>query len=271
MDRGARAGAGREGRQMWIDYHTHPLAHGGVCCTEALLEGFVGTALANGLSELGLTDHDEYLEAVDMTCVEEIRNRYPGIGVRFGVEVDHLVGPDEARKRRQRLSGYRFDYLIGSVHQIEDWIFDHPDHIDRYGEWDVDELYREYFRRVADAALSGEYQIIGHLDIIKVFGYRPKRKIADLAEPALQAIKRSGVAVEINTNGLYKPAEEIYPCPDLLERCFLYNIPVTLGSDAHRAADVGRDLDRAAGLARRTGYRKMVTFCGGNMSVVELG
>lgn len=256
---------------MRIDSHTHPLAHGETTYGLPLLTGFVEAAIQADLDQIGFTDHDELLGAVDYQSLEAVRQLFPGIEIRFGVEVGHLPGSSEAEKRRQVLAGHRFDYLIGSVHQIGDWIFDHPDYTGRYAEWDIDALYQEYFRRVMDAVVSGDYHIIGHLDLIKVFNYRPRKPLLAYADPVLQAIREAGVAIEINTAGLAKPVGEIYPNPDLLQRAFTYNIPVTLGSDAHQAGEVGRDFVLAVRYARKAGYRKICCFRSGRRDVVELG
>ncbi len=79
-----------------------------------------------------------------------------------------------------------------------------------------------------------------HLDVIKVFDYRPQKPVLSLMGNLLQIIKEKSLAVEINTNGLNKPVGEIYPAYDILLACFNLGIPVTFGSDAHQSEDVGR-------------------------------
>ena len=66
--------------------------------------------------------------------------------------------------------------------------------------------------------------------------------------------------MEINTNGLNKPAKEIYPSFPIVQLLFDNNIPITLSSDAHHPEEVGRDLDKARDLAVRAGYKKIPVF-----------
>ena len=139
-------------------------------------------------------------------------------------------------------------------------MFDHPDFLDGYSLWDTDDLYLAYFALLTQAVQSGLFDIVGHLDLIKVFGYRPTFCIERVIAPLLAAIKQSKMAVEINTNGLNKPVREIYPHPLILESCYQLNIPVTLGSDAHQADEVGRQLNFARELALEIGYRQLVCF-----------
>jgi histidinol-phosphatase (PHP family) len=67
-----------------------------------------------------------------------------------------------------------------------------------------------------------------------------------------------GVALEISTAGLRKPVGELYPAASMLAS----RPPITLASDAHVPADVGRDLDRAVAHARLAGYETVTVFTG---------
>jgi histidinol-phosphatase (PHP family) len=89
-------------------------------------------------------------------------------------------------------------------------------------------------------------------------------------DPVLKSIKYHGLAVEINSSGLRKPVGEIYPSPDIVERMYDYNIPVTLGSDAHHPRQVGLGLVEAYRCARRAGYQRCVSFERRVMTVAPL-
>ncbi|HEX3015151.1 MAG TPA: histidinol phosphate phosphatase, partial [Desulfobacteria bacterium] len=140
------------------------------------------------------------------------------------------------------------------------WIFDDPDHLEGYQEWQGDDLYAAYFATVAEAARSGLFQIMGHPDVIRVFGFPCQSPLLELAMPALEAIAAADVAIEINTNGKYKPVGEYYPNIALLKAAYRLGIPITLGSDAHEPANVARDFQDAVNLLREVGYKSIVTF-----------
>ena len=53
------------------------------------------------------------------------------------------------------------------------------------------------------------------------------------------AVAESGVVIEINTAGLYKDVEEIYPAPLFLQLAFEAGVPLTINSDAHAPEEVG--------------------------------
>lgn len=245
---------------MLVDYHVHSLGHGERTQTLKNLESFILQAIRNDIKEIGFCNHDWVEQSPDFSLFEEMQKRYPEIAIRVGIEVDHMIG------REDEISSYikdrPFDYVLGGVHHLGEnkWMFDVPDYQDEYRGKNIDELYMQYFKTVEHAALSGLYQVIPHLDLIKVFGYRPQKPVLSLMGNLLQIIKEKSLAIEINTNGLYKPVEEIYPSYDILLACFNLGIPVTFGSDAHQSEDVGRKFDKALELAYKVGYRQIATF-----------
>ncbi|MEY3089685.1 MAG: hypothetical protein RL113_1, partial [Pseudomonadota bacterium] len=102
--------------------------------------------------------------------------------------------------------------------------------------------------------------IVGHLDLIKVFKFLPKKDVRILAKDALLAIKKSDMVLEINTSGVRKPIGELYPSRELLEEAYALDIPITFASDAHAVEQVGFSYDLAVALAKDIGYTKAATF-----------
>lgn len=201
---------------------------------------------------MGLDELPEYVEEV----LEEKR-RHPGY-VLLGIEADYR--PDTVGQVADLLRAHPFDYVIGSVHFLGDWGFDDPRYADGFEQRDVDEVYRAYFDLMGRAAESGLFTILGHLDLVKKFGHRPTESLQDAVDALARRLATAGVVVELNTAGLRKPVREIYPGPDVLRALCSAGVPITFGSDAHAPAEVGRDLDRAAVLARECGYDRYVAL-----------
>jgi histidinol-phosphatase (PHP family) len=110
------------------------------------------------------------------------------------------------------------------------------------------------------AAESGLFEIIGHADLPKKFGHEPDPKCGPLYENFLNASKKSGCAVELNTAGLRKDCKEIYPSREILKLAFQKDVPITFGSDAHAPGEVGMNFADAVQLARGVGYTKACRF-----------
>lgn len=265
-----------------VDYHIHTSRCGHAAGT---MEQYVERALELGLAEMGFSDHiplyflppDRRGPGLAMAeeelprYVEEVlrlRDRYPLIPIRLGIEADYYPGWEEELERI--LEPYPWDYVYGSIHFMGDWGFDDPRYVDRYQGWDMDELYARYFDLVRAAAATGLFDIMGHLDVIKKFGHRPTGDPARLFSDVAAALKAAGVAIEVSTAGLRKPVAELYPGPDLLAHCRLAGVPATIGSDAHRPTEVGMDFDRAVEALRAAGYGEVVRFQGRRRQAIPL-
>jgi histidinol-phosphatase (PHP family) len=86
----------------------------------------------------------------------------------------------------------------------------------------------------------------------------------------VEAVAESGVAIEINTAGLYKDVAEIYPAPLFLELACQAGVPLTINSDAHAPEEVARAFWGAMTLARSVGYKEIVRFEGRKRKVIPL-
>jgi len=74
-------------------------------------------------------------------------------------------------------------------------------------------------------------------------------------EPMLKLVKNNGILIEINTSGLRKPSNEIFPSPQILKGLRELGCKfVTIGSDAHTVADLGKGIKEASTLAKNLGF-----------------
>ena len=246
------------------DYHVHTHYSDG----EGEVADCVERAIELGLPEIGFADHIVPASLGDLayysirgdqiaSYVADVRAaaaRYPQIRVLLGAEADFVPGTE--LELAAILDEHAFDYVLGSVHYVDGFGFaDDPDD-ERWA--DKDAVYRGYYRAVAKAAAFGRFDVISHLDYVKVWGYRPDADIAEVENAALGAISLSGAVLELNTSGLREMAREMYPSPGLLQRAHRLGIPITVGSDAHAPAEVGERFDQAADVARQVGYETIV-------------
>ena len=241
-----------------VDYHVHLIGHQDRQPTEQSIRSFLNAAQAKGLSEIGFADHDMYWDQLDFELIRKVAADYPELAVKVGVEVDYRRGDED--KIRKMLKEFPLDFAIGSVHEIDGWIFDIPGQESRYQAWHPDDLYRAYFELVDRAAQSGLFTTIGHFDLIKLFGIRPKTDILELADVALNSIAKHELVLEINTNGKYKPVGEFYPERRLWEEAQARGIAITLGSDAHFPELVGRDVQEVLGMLKGYGVDAITGF-----------
>lgn len=247
---------------MYPDYHMHTQFSDGHHTHEEMIY----SAEVSGFTEIGFSDHISLKPvgwAMDLTRIPElidtinhIQHRSTPLTVRFGAEVDYI--PTLLGDTRKLLQSLPLDYVIGSVHFIDDWNFDTD--INGYETIDINNFYRTYFRLISEAAQSRIFDIIGHADLAKKFAVYPTFNLNKLYEETARVFRESGVVVELNTSGKNKPCAEFYPSVDFLEVLHHYHVPITLGSDAHVEQNIGQYFEEAVKLLKSIGYKEIATF-----------
>jgi len=249
---------------MTIDLHNHtPRCNH----AEGSIDDYIRAAIEKEIDIFGFADHApmdfdkryrmgfEEMREYEAE-VREAADRYQDrITIRLGYEVDYLPGHMD-----ERVLKVPVDFLIGSVHFIGGWGFDNPEFIGHYENADLNKIWRDYFDAVEAMARSGLFDIVGHLDLIKVFNYRPEGDIRPLAEGALDAIAAAEMTLELNAAGWRKPVGEAYPSLDLLRMAYDRGIAVTFASDAHKPEQVGYKMAELHALAREAGYTEAADF-----------
>ncbi|MEK6276790.1 MAG: histidinol-phosphatase HisJ family protein [Actinomycetota bacterium] len=229
--------------------------------TEANVQRYLDAARDAGIEELGVSEHvyrfrqalevwrhpfweQQATDDLDAYC-EFVRTT----PLRLGIEADFVPGAEQ--RIADLLSGRDFDYVVGSVHFIGERAVDH----EGYDAWEraagPEDVWRRYFEVVAEAARSGLFDILAHPDLVKVWGRgrpHPPGDSRSFYEPVVEAIAESGIAVEVSTAGLRKPAGEIYPAPAFAEMCAEAGAVFALSSDAHEPENVGHAYDQAEAL-----------------------
>jgi histidinol-phosphatase (PHP family) len=260
-----------------VDYHMHlrgPDNGGARRYSADRTEEYVAQARAAGIGEIGFSDHvyyfrqtrdlweipwmvercgddlDEYVDAV-------LEAKRRGLPVKLGLEVDYFPGIE--RELAELLEPYPWDYLLGSVHFVDGFPVDQqPGLTDKLP---AGEAWRRYFVWLRNAARSGLFDALAHPDLVKIFGVRATDEETHyLHVETADAIEAAGVCVEVSAAGLHRQVGELYPDRALLELCHDRGVPITLASDAHRPEHVGRDVHRAATLARDVGYENVTVF-----------
>ena len=246
-----------------VDYHMHSILSDG----KDSYEEMVRMAIEKGLEEIGFSDH-VCLKPVDWAIREEdipvmtrqildLKLKYQDqIKIRYGIEVDYFPGYENEIK--DLIESIPVDYIIGSIHFIGDWNFDTDESL--YGKWTNNELYEMYFGLVQQAAKSGLFDIICHLDIIKKFRVYPESNQDQLFEDTIKIIKAHNLVVELNTSGMDRPCAEFTPGSKFLELCYINHVPVTLSSDAHHAVQIASHFESAVDLLSQIGYTEIIGF-----------
>jgi histidinol-phosphatase (PHP family) len=260
-----------------IDAHVH--SHHSPDARGTILD-LTKAALSQGLTGVVFTEHGEWYPADEaygyldldayFTEIDEARHyvkQQIGPGQSFtlfsGIE---LGNPHEFTGQvAALLDTYPFDLAIGSVH----WIDNLPGWERPIFSSGIPPVYRRYFEELLTMVEVAEFDVLGHLDLVRrdswdlfgqAFGLEP---YAELIDAVLRRIVADGRGLEINTSALRKGLPE--PVPDLatLRRYReLGGEILVIGSDAHRPEHVGHGFSIARDLLLAAGFNRLPRFEG---------
>jgi histidinol-phosphatase (PHP family) len=253
--------------------------------TPANAERYRAVATERGIEELGVAEHIyRFSAAMEIwqhpfwrEFAHDDIDDYCGFvreetDLKLGIEMDFVPGRED--RIANVLDAREWDYVVGSVHFLRDHSLD----TEEYSVWGAGEsperIWRRYFETIAESARSGLYDIIGHPDLVKVWGRIAPRPDGDLRryyEPAVEAFLDADVAVELSTAGWRKPVAEQYPSVPFLEMLVDAGCPIALSSDAHQPDQVGFEYERAVELLESVGVREIAVFEGRERRLEAIG
>ena len=264
---------------MLTDYHVHLRLDDSVetferAFTAANVERYRETATERGITELGVAEHIYRFSAALEVWDHPFWRRYAfddldtyggyvreETDLKLGIEMDFVPGRED--RIANVLERCEWDFVVGSIHFLRDRSLD----TEEYSIWGAGEspekVWRRYFETVAESARSGLYDIIGHPDLVKVWGRAapiPEGDLRRYYEPAVEAFAESGVAVELSTAGWRKPVGEQYPAIPFLEMVVDAGCPIALSSDAHTSDQLGFEYERALEVLDGVGVREIAAF-----------
>ena len=241
----------------------------------------VENAIAKGLAGLTFTEHfdthpDDWGECVYddeaySADIRRLRERY-GSAIVIGKGIEVCFQPDRMDFILDFLDGHEFDLVLLSVH----YFAGRPVH--RRQCWtgiDAAAGTRVYLEGVRDAMRfcaklherrGKVFHVLAHLDFVKRYTQRflgsyDVASYGDLFDDILRACLDADMVPEINTSTLRQGMNEAMPGPDTVRRyAALGGTCMSLGSDAHRAEDIGADFDTALTMLREAGIRKLAVY-----------
>lgn len=250
-------------RGLFSDYHSHPQGHRVQPYTPELLQPWIDSARARGLTDIAFTDHDRYHAGINFDEIEKLRAANPDVKIRAGIELDNDPETSAAGRAWVQKNWDRLDFVLGSVHYLNrpDQMFDTvPAGAEQFAGREIDEIYADYFRRIREIAATGLIDCLSHLDLIKIHGHRSNAPIGDLVSTTLDLIAARGLAIELSTAGWRKPVDELYPSDEIIRLALEKEIPFTTASDAHSHAQLGENYDRLAKKIWELGIRQVCVF-----------
>ena len=261
-----------------VDCHMHTTYSDG----HTSIEENVSAAIAAGCSLIACTDHLARPEIMDYAIeetridayvadIKQARRKHPEIEIVYGFECDWYA--DCEADIAQTKGGATF--LLGSVHYLDEYPIDWQKDLRIWEIMSPEQVWQRYVDDWAKACFSSaKFDSMAHPDLVKLFSQN-KRALSTGAAPfynqMAEAAQQAGVRIEINTSARRKGLGEFYPGHELLEAFCKAGVPITVGSDAHHASEVGYGIRDAYALAYEVGYRSIdVPRADGSFSSFEL-
>lgn len=238
------------------------------------LPDMIQTAIDKGMVLYGITEHapryePDYLYPEEVAMgwtIDKIQQDFARYSAdsqqlieRFGKSIGLLrafeieVAPRACYiERMQRLRDqHGFDYIVGSVHYVNDLLFDHRDMfadvVRNLGG--LERLVLAYFEQMTEMVLALKPEVVGHLDVYRKYAGNASElessAVKRAAQTALEAIRESGSILDVNTGAYRKGLTCPYPSPWLVREARERGIPFCFGDDSHSCADVGSGIEPA--------------------------
>ena len=266
---------------MFADYHVHTEFSDDSVYP---MEDVIRDAVKMGMDEICITDHVDYgvktdweegmeiqyrkgdpLTNVDypryMEKIGRLREEYAGkitirTGMEFGVQT-HTIPQFEALFAR-----YPFDFIILSIHQVEDKEFWTQDFQRGRSQKEYNERYYQEMFDVVKAYKN--YSVLGHMDLIKRYdeaGIYPFGEVEPMIREILKVVIADGKGIELNTSFHRYGLAEPMPSMDIF-RLYreLGGEIVTIGSDSHKPEHLGAYIGEGKEILKEAGFARFCTF-----------
>ena len=239
----------------YADLHLHTEYSGD---SEEKIENVCASAIEMGLSTIAITNHfdhdgiedgiyEPYLFEKDMEDILKAKEKFKGkLEILFGLEIGqpHVISD----KNFAKIESLGYEFIIGSLHNLRNcfdfYFLDYKKTDSLYDRG----IYKKYLKELLEISECGFIDTVGHITY-------PERYMRECGKELVysefeddfalffEKLAKNKIALEINTSGLRQGVGHTLPGVDILS---LYKKCggeyVTVGSDAHKASDVGKGI-----------------------------
>ena len=226
-----------------------------LCLTDHMDLDYPGTTKDKPLFEFNPADYFAALSPLKESCSEKLTL---GIGVELGLRPGR---PDLNRQMLQMLKDYPFDFVLGSVHLLDN---DDPYYESYWQNRSAKDILSKYFNDMLFSLKEFDnFDSLGHLDYLiryipafcgeKDYVFSEYKEVLD---EIFKFLIDSNKALEINTAGLIKGLSCFHPKLETLKRYLeLGGQMITIGSDGHSPDKIATEFKNAKELLCSCGIK----------------
>lgn len=207
-----------------------------------------------------------------LAWVNQAREMGQGMGVHVLCGIEAEVFPEAGIQQTvaEFLGSQNFDFVLGSLHHQ---LPAYRKYLAAKNRSRDAAIIEGYFDELSQAAASGLFHSIAHPDVIRIYGtvrpFEPK-SYETVIRRFLMSCADNNTCIEVNTSGLTKGVFKLHPDPLILQWAQEMNVPLTLGSDAHKPQSLGQFFDQTIKLLESTGFKKVHYFLRGVRHAVPI-
>lgn len=255
---------------MYKDCHVHTkISHDGISSMQEYLE----ISAQKSVDEITFTEHYDVYDGLKTNLktlnvdnyLASYKKMQESTNAKFNFGIEIGLQPDISENIKALVAKYPFDFIIGSSHITckKDMAMDTSffDGLTRK------EAYLKYFEEVLEnIKIYNEFDVYGHLDyVVRYGGYGIKTieyaDFADILDAILSELIKKDKGIEINTSGLRYGLPYPHPNIEILKRYKeLGGKIITIGSDAHKTADLAKDFDLVYDILRSLNISEIAIF-----------
>lgn len=249
------------------DVHVHFLHNTTGKYTFELLDKIVSAAMNLKIDEIYLLEHThqfcEFKKVYESVCdfnmyqnnwitgnmggsidnylnfIESAKKKEYDVKIKFGLEVCYI--PKTVDLLDSILKEYKFDFLTGSVHYIDDWGFDHK--AEFWKDINVDKAYKRYYEIMEDLIKTEIFDGLAHPDSIKCFQYYPSYDLKDTYARIANLLNKTHMYAEQSGGlALNYGFSELGMNKVMLGVFKENNVKISTASDAHKPEHAGANI-----------------------------
>ena len=186
----------REINEIWVLEHTHRFYEFNPMYQEMSEVSDKQATWLKTKNQIPLSSYINFIRAM--------RTRSFPVKIRFGLEVCFF--PQHIDFIRQQLSVFKFDFVVGSVHSINNMAYDLKGTSEDllWNAYDPDWIYDQYFATLKQLIDSELFNGLAHPDTIKMFNHYPSYDCSNKWEEIADALLKASMYTENNVGAHYR-------------------------------------------------------------------
>lgn len=258
--------------KILYDYHTHSWASHD---SKTPMEDMCEQAIKIGIKEIAFTEHFDYEDFGEPITAyvpnehfsffeSELEKCIMKYGDKITIIRAHEIGQMHLcyGASKKLINDMSFDFIIGSLHKF------HNCNIGKetFDEKNYMQYTADYFENVLLLAQIGDFDCLGHIDMIKrhtcKYGFVDAHKyFYPEMKKIIDTLISRGRGIELNMSSLRQAPKDTMPSLDILK---YYKEKggeiITVGSDAHTPLDIASGFSIAYDMLIDAGFKHLTTF-----------